>query len=302
MELTCFIAERLKVNSPNRWDSLKTNLNFKHWLFSLHEAKAAQQQKSCFYHHFLWLIGRKKAIYYPTSFAHINVTINAHRHFTLCRKWGRKKEELEVGELVRGILVPRSWVGGEEREGSGGGGEECVGGGVSERRRGGREGEGSRKWNKNLRLKPEIDMSSFHNYTTLSGILIEKNESHFTSEILSLSLRSLIWKTSRRLWGLSSLSIATPCSIKLACYSQDESPTGVHDDCEVKTPPVPTKSRSGRQKVLQTYPMRVTWQFSPYCLLSHQDLPVALGKWCWAVHKMTFLIHMDAVHFQEAFL
>ncbi|CAB1430582.1 unnamed protein product [Pleuronectes platessa] len=44
---------------------------------------------------------------------------------------------------------------------------------------------------------------------------------------------------------------ATPCSINLACNSPDESPTGVRGDWEVKTPPVPTKSRSGRQEVLE---------------------------------------------------
>ena len=62
---------------------------------------------------------------------------------------------------------------------------------------------------------------------------------------------------------------ATPCSINLACNSPDESPTGVRGDCEVKTPPVPTKSRSGRQEVLEIYPVRVTWHFffpPPYCL------------------------------------
>lgn len=99
--------------------------------------------------------------------------------------------------------------------------------------------------------------------------------SHFTSEILSRVLFSLIWKTSRRLQGPLSLSTATPCSIKLACYSQDESPTGLCEDCALKTPPVPSKSRSGRQKGLETHPMRVTRQFSPYCLLSHKNLPVA---------------------------
>lgn len=30
--------------------------------------------------------------------------------------------------------------------------------------------------------------------------------------------------------------------------------------------------------MLETYPVRVTWQFSPYCILCHQDLPVAFGK------------------------
>lgn len=120
------------------------------------------------------------------------------------------------------------------------------------------------------------------------ALFYSENVSHFTSEILSLSLCSLIWKTCRRLWGPSSLSAATPCSIKLPCYSQDESPTGLREHCEVKTPPVPTKSRSGRQKVLETNPVRVTWQFSSYCIFSHQDLPLAFGKWCWTAHEMTF--------------
>ena len=98
--------------------------------------------------------------------------------------------------------------------------------------------------------------------------------SHFSSEIFSFVLFSLIWKESWSLWGPLSLSAATPCTIKLACYSQDESPTGISGDCEVKTPPVPSKSRSRRHNVLETYPVRVTWQFSPYCLLSHQDEPL----------------------------
>lgn len=45
MELTCFIAEWLKVNSPDRWDSLKTNLDFKHSFFSHHMAKRSQQNR-----------------------------------------------------------------------------------------------------------------------------------------------------------------------------------------------------------------------------------------------------------------
>lgn len=44
------------------------------------------------------------------------MTINAHRHFTLRRKSGRKKEELEIGELVRRVLVQ-----GRERGEEGGG-------------------------------------------------------------------------------------------------------------------------------------------------------------------------------------
>lgn len=60
MELTCFMAEWLKVNSPNRWDSLKTNLNFKHSFFSHCKAKAHNNRKVVFYHRLLWLIERKK--------------------------------------------------------------------------------------------------------------------------------------------------------------------------------------------------------------------------------------------------
>ena len=128
MELTRFIAEWLKVNSPNRWDSLKTNLNFKHRLFSFFSSftsrgKSAQQQKSCFYHHFLWLIGRKKAIYYPTSFAHINATINAHRHYTLGRKWGRKRGVRGWGISAKDSGAREGREG--EREGRRGR-EECV--------------------------------------------------------------------------------------------------------------------------------------------------------------------------------
>lgn len=48
MELTCFMAEWLKVNSPNRWDSLKTNLNFKHSFFSHCKAKAHNNRKVVF--------------------------------------------------------------------------------------------------------------------------------------------------------------------------------------------------------------------------------------------------------------
>lgn len=64
------------------------------------------------------------------------MTINAHRHFTLRRKSGRKKEELEIGELVRRVLVQ-----GRERGEEGGGGrgrQECVGG-VEVKREEGRE-------------------------------------------------------------------------------------------------------------------------------------------------------------------
>lgn len=113
----------------------------------------------------------------------------------------------------------------------------------------------------------------FHNYATLSGI--SKIKSYFTSTILSahphpthtqthrhthtLSLCSLIWKTSRRLRGPSSLSAATPCSIKLACNSPDESPAGLREGCEVKNPLQSLLNLESRRKtVLETHPVRVT--------------------------------------------
>lgn len=98
---------------------------------------------------------------------------------------------------------------------------------------------------------------------------------------------SLIWKTSRSLWGPSSLSAATPCSIKLACYSQDEGPTGLPGDWGIE---------KIKKKILQLLlnletevrRCRILWgSLFTYCFLRHHHLPMASGKWCAAVRDIT---------------
>lgn len=103
-------------------------------------------------------------------------------------------------------------------------------------------------------------------------ILIELNfYINELSHLLSLFPFSLGCKISR--CPLGPLSLYTQKAASL-----DESPDGPSEDYEVKTPPASIKSKSGRHNMLETYPLRVTWQFSPYCLLSHLDLPVVFWK------------------------
>lgn len=87
MEVPRFIAEWLKVNSPDRWDSPKTNLNFKHSSFIFPSlGKSAQQQwgklkKVGFFYNTTSYgsLGESKQYITQRPFSHINVTINAQR-------------------------------------------------------------------------------------------------------------------------------------------------------------------------------------------------------------------------------
>lgn len=140
MEVPCFIAEWLKVNSPNRWVSPKTNLNFKRSSFIFPSQGKSENnsprsgEKVVFYNTTSpGSLGHSKQFITLRPFSHINVTINAHR-FLLKLSIGSEAER-GVGDW--GI----SEKGTDTREGG-----EGRGGEKGEAESGGRGRTGTCRW------------------------------------------------------------------------------------------------------------------------------------------------------------